>query len=40
MKTNLPVRFTNPDGPCTLEGIMIEIDEATGKTTHIERFRK
>ena len=40
MKTNLPVRFTNPDGPCTMEGVVIEIDDRTGKTTHIERFRK
>lgn len=40
MKTNLPVKFTNPDGPCTLEGVFFEIDNNTGKTTYIERFRK
>lgn len=40
LKTNLPVRFTNPDGPCSLEGIFFEIDNKTGKTVHIERFRK
>ncbi len=40
MKTNLPVRFLNPDGPCTLEGCLFEIDNITGKTVHIERFRK
>lgn len=40
MKTNLPVKFANPDGPCTMEGIVLDIDEKTGKTTHIERFRK
>lgn len=40
MKTNLPVRFENPDGPCTLEGCFVEIDNKTGKTTKIERFRK
>lgn len=40
MKTNLPVRFSNPDGPCTLEGCFIEIDNKTGKTIQIERFRK
>lgn len=39
MKTNLPVRFANPDGPCTMEGIILDIDEKTGKTTKIERFR-
>ena len=40
MKTHLPVRFTNPDGPCTIEGCLIEIDNKTGKTVHIERFRR
>lgn len=40
MKTNLPVRFTNPDGPCTIEGCVIEIDNKTGKATNIERFRR
>lgn len=40
MKTNLPVKFECEDGPCTLEGCFIEIDNKTGKTTHIERFRK
>ena len=40
MKTNLPVRFTTEDGVCTLEGCFFEIDHKTGKTTHIERFRK
>ena len=40
MKTNLPVRFSNPDGPCTLEGIFFEVDSKSGKTVHIERFRK
>lgn len=40
MKTNLPVRFVNEDGPCTLEGCFIETDNKTGKAVHIERFRK
>lgn len=40
MKTNLPVRFTNPDGPCTLEGCFFEVDNKTGKTVKTERFRK
>ncbi len=40
MKTNLPVRFTNPDGPCVLEGVFIEIDNKSGKTVQIERFRR
>lgn len=40
MKTNLPVKFTNEDGPCTIEGCFIEIDNKTGKTISIERFRR
>lgn len=40
MKTNLPVKFTNPDGRCTMEGIVFDIDENTGKTIKTERFRK
>lgn len=40
MKTNLPVKFTNPDGRCTMEGIVFDIDESTGKTIKTERFRK
>lgn len=40
MKTNLPVRFKNPDGPCTVEGCFFEVDNQTGKTIHTERFRR
>lgn len=40
LKTNLPVRFTNEDGPCTIEGCLFEIDNKTGKTIDIERFRR
>jgi hypothetical protein len=40
MKTNLPVRFSNPDGPCTIEGCLFETDNKTGKTVFIERFRR
>lgn len=40
MKTQLPVRFKNNDGPCVLEGCLIEIDETTGKTVNIERIRR
>lgn len=39
-KTALPVRFTNPEGPCTIEGCVIEFDEVTGKASKIERFRR
>jgi hypothetical protein len=40
MKTNLPVRFTNEDGICSVEGCFFEIDNKTGKTIQIERFRR
>lgn len=40
LKTNMPVRFTNPEGECVLEGCFFEIDNTTGKTIHIERFRR
>lgn len=40
MKTNLPVRFVNADGPCTMEGCCFDIDSKTGKTVQIERFRR
>ncbi len=39
MKTNLPVRFDNADGICTLEGIFAQINNKTGKTEKIERIR-
>ncbi|MBQ7740498.1 MAG: TIGR00282 family metallophosphoesterase [Eubacterium sp.] len=38
MRTNLPVRFSNPDGPCTIEGCVFEIDEKTGICVKTERF--
>lgn len=40
MKTGLPVRFKNEDGPCTLEGCLFEIDNKTGKTVYTEIFRR
>ncbi|MBQ9229513.1 MAG: TIGR00282 family metallophosphoesterase [Eubacterium sp.] len=40
MKTNLPVRFKNPDGQCTVEGCFFEVDNQTGKTVRTERFRR
>ncbi len=39
-KTNLPVRFTNPDGPCVLEGCLFEIDAGTGKTVNTVLIRR
>lgn len=39
MRTGLPARFTNPDGPCVCEGCIFEIDEKTKKTTGVQRIR-
>ena len=40
MKTGLPVRFKNEDGPCTIEGCLFDIDNKTGKTVGTEIFRR
>ncbi len=32
IRTNLPVRFENPNGECKMEGCIFEIDNKTGKT--------
>ena len=39
-KTSLPVRFTNPDGPCILEGCLFEIDKDSGKTVSTSLIRR
>ncbi len=36
MKTGLPVKFSNPAGPCKMEGCIFEIDNKTGKTISSE----
>ncbi len=38
MRTNLPVRFENPDGDSLLQGVIFEIDRASGKTLSVERI--
>lgn len=40
MRTGLPVRFKNDDGPCSIEGCIFEIDHKTGKTISTEIFRR
>ncbi len=40
MKTNLPVRFVNDNGECTVEGCFIETDNKTGRAIRIERFKR
>lgn len=37
MRTNLPVRFQNPDGDCLMQGLLAEIDKKTGKALRVER---
>ena len=38
MRTNLPTRFENAPGPCSLSGLVADIDLKTGKTTWIQRI--
>lgn len=38
MRTNMPVRFKNPDGECRLQGVLFEIDRTSGKTVSVKRF--
>lgn len=35
MRTKLPVRFAVADGPCKMEGVLLTVDNTTGKTTSI-----
>lgn len=39
MKNRMPVRFENATGPCKMECAVFDVDEKTGKTRAIERFR-
>ena len=38
MKTLLPVRFENPDTPCSIQAVLIDADETSGKARSIERI--
>ena len=38
MRTLLPVRFENPDTPCSMQGVVIEINEADGTALSIEQI--
>lgn len=40
LKTGLPVRFTNENGPCVLEGCLFEIDKNSGKTINTTLIRR
>ena len=37
--TGMPARFEVADGPCTMEGAVIEFDPATGRASSIAAFR-
>ncbi|MBE6823110.1 MAG: TIGR00282 family metallophosphoesterase [Ruminococcaceae bacterium] len=39
MRTKMPVRFDLADGPCEMDGILLHIDEKTGKAVSVERFQ-
>lgn len=39
MKDRMPVRFENAFGDCKMECIVFEVDEKSGKTVSVERFR-
>lgn len=39
MRTNMPVRFQNPKGECSFEGVLLEIDKKTKRAVSIERVR-
>lgn len=39
MRTNMPVRFQNPKGECSLEGLLLEVDKKTKKAVSVERIR-
>lgn len=40
LKTGLPIKFKNNDGPCVLEGCLFEIDNSTGKTISTTLIRR
>lgn len=40
MKTGLPVRFSNNDGVCVLEGCLFDIDEKSGQTVSTTLIRR
>ncbi len=39
MRDRMPVRFENANGPCKMECIIYDIDDRSGKTKSVERFR-
>lgn len=39
MKYLMPVKFTNEEGPCSMDCVIFTIDETTGRTTKVERYQ-
>lgn len=37
-KTHMPIRFSTADGNCKINGIVVDIEDKTGKTSHIARI--
>jgi calcineurin-like phosphoesterase len=35
--TQMPTRFSVPDGPVIFNAVLMTIDEVTGRSTHVER---
>lgn len=38
MRLHIPVRFETAEGPCMLQGVLLDIDEKTGRSRSIERI--
>ncbi len=38
MREKLPVRFATAEGPCMMNGLLLTLDDATGKATAVERL--
>ena len=39
MKEKLPVRFATAEGSCRMDGVLLELDDKTGKTARITRLQ-
>ncbi len=37
LRTHLPVRFQNPDGPCVLQGLLVRVEKTTGRACFVQR---
>ena len=37
LRTHLPVRFQNPDGPCVLQGLLVRVDKTSRRAVLVRR---